>query len=995
MSLQRPVALYSAVSNRIDVLWCSTDGKSIVRTWSTDSGTTWSSAVIAESNGPAGLAATGHSGTAERIALGWSDANGLLWQMSWNGSMQDSTGRWSVSLQLNPSTMNAPEVWAPQNFAACPPLVSCAPSSQTQSLDPEYVIRSLPDLRSWRLFWNGTTWNVAGGQEYGLFYPSIQANVQMTPGGAPVLCRFCWSEYDTMVTVSSGEIPHDFVTSDFPQGAAAAVTALTNRGASDPVAILVNSILPPGDPDPLGFLNSTLLIQNFRAMLPNLPAGSIRPETLKFAQLHPAGDSDNERRLNRLILEDVAAPAIVKTPLQYWASLGPMQTPPTLMARSDGVDVVYSVLNNDPDLVYGLRADGAFIPPNSSLRLVRWLNGSQLPPQTIFSSSTPPLPGQPAVPPLPPDQPRTPPPPGTYFPLPGGQPDPFPPPRPNPLQYGPFDSPLAISASGPQHVLWRNSEGDFNDTFEAADGSWTTSTIAAAYTDEAGYNAQVWGASPPGGVLDSQGNVHAFWVGTDGRLYTASRTAGGTWQAPTALGPVPAAPVPSLPTENTPYVIKVAHGRPVYGQPPNYWLTPALDGLSVTLTPAGSTPAGMAPPYWRFKQTSPGVYNIEALANVGRGQILSCNGDDGAVNMWNDVDTSGRQQWQIQSVDLTSFTIAVSGGVPAGRYLTANASALAVLAAADYSSLKQRWSFEPAPPAVARLPVEGTTYVVKAVQGPPSSPTWVLLSPAPDGSYVNLYPPGPTPAGMPALAAPYWWFDQVSPGLYNIKAAANISGGQLLSGGGQPRVFMSNSPQQWQLQYSPDVTSFTIALTVATTIGGKNLKADQSANAVLAAADPSSLAQRWILEPSVWVLANGKYRIKAMGDLFATYLGHTGTQADGTGTVYLTNVPPGNDDSHFVWDFEQTSTGIYNIMGDGLYFSCQSNTGAVNMWGTDDTSGRQKWQVELHEDGTYTIAVSQGVTTGRDLSAAVGFVFLSPRDNPDSPTERWRIEPVS
>ena len=596
---QRPVALYGftrdgSTSSRIDVFWCATDQTSIVHTWSND-GTTWQAAIIAESNGPFGLAPAIYSDQPGKMDIGWTDADYRIWYMSWTGS------GWTSPLQLNPEAMTASQGWKPQNFGPQSPLVACATPLNRRSANTEFLICS-GDLRTWSLSTDGSTWFVAGGQQCRLLYPPMQVKMATTPGGTPVLCQFACSSIDTILRVTSGEIPDGFDEStDFPQGAAAAEETVFDNG---------NPLMPGwaslgGQPSYLATLNNALgnPMSRFRALLPQLNSGVYdanwprpRPEVMEFAQLHPAGSSpgahDDERRLDRLMFEDYSRGTIVTTPLKYAAFFGPVRLAPALLARAlpsgHCVDLVYFDVHD--------------------LWHVRWLNGNEAI-QSITHSATG-------------------------------------------LEWD-FVAPLPIGGSGGLHVLWsRRSDGAIMDTFEGPTGGWTTSAVAT-----------VPGASSPGGAVDAQGGVHAFWIGTGGRLYTASGT-GGTWQAP-ALTPVPG----NFPVANTAYVIKS-----VWNDVQAASNLASFDGGDrVSLSSGnGSTAPGQAPPQWRFEQTSPNVFHIKATTPVQRGAFLSCNSGDLGVNMYWEDDHSGRQKWQLQPTgDPALFTIAVFDGTTSGTNLTA------------------------------------------------------------------------------------------------------------------------------------------------------------------------------------------------------------------------------------------------------------------------------------------------------------------------------------
>ncbi len=467
MNLQRPVALNGFTPGRLDVFWCATDQSSIKQTTSTD-GTTWQTAVIAQSDGPFSLAPAIYSDQPGKMDIGWADANSQLWYMSWNGS------QWTNPAQLNPSAMTAPDGWGAAEFRRRFSTGPCAGPLNRRSSNTEFLICD-NQLRAWSLSTDGSTWFVADGQNPGLVFPPAQVRMATTGGGPSALCRFWCTVYDGILRTGSGTIPFDFdLANDFPLSIAGALQTITENGAVGQVFNTVindwfNS-LPLFGPHRIGYspLNSlnlgALPDTRFRAMLPEMNA---RPETLEFARLHPPGTSqgarDDERRLNRLILEDAANGQIAKTPLQFSAFFGPLSYEPAVIARTvpagEYVDLLYF---DQIDLWNG-----------------RWHNGL-LTIRSIWQGQR-----------------------GRSSPEPA--------------------APLPAGGSGALHVLWRTVGGQVMDTFEGPTG-WTTTIVTNAS-----------GASHPGGAVDAQGGVHAFWLGTDGNLYMTSSSSGTNWAAPTVI----------------------------------------------------------------------------------------------------------------------------------------------------------------------------------------------------------------------------------------------------------------------------------------------------------------------------------------------------------------------------------------------------------------------------------------------------------------------------
>jgi hypothetical protein len=100
---------------------------------------------------------------------------------------------------------------------------------------------------------------------------------------------------------------------------------------------------------------------------------------------------------------------------------------------------------------------------------------------------------------------------------------------------------------------------------------------------------------------------------------------------------------------------------------------------------------------WRFIELSDGAYNIEVFAGVtGERKYLSCT-PEGKVDLWTEDDNSGRQQWKLVPQTNGSFHIEVASGTNAGeRYLSCTSDGKTVdLWDRDDNSGRQQWQLLP------------------------------------------------------------------------------------------------------------------------------------------------------------------------------------------------------------------------------------------------------------------------------------------------------------
>lgn len=107
------------------------------------------------------------------------------------------------------------------------------------------------------------------------------------------------------------------------------------------------------------------------------------------------------------------------------------------------------------------------------------------------------------------------------------------------------------------------------------------------------------------------------------------------------------------------------------------------------------------------------------------------------------------------------------------------------------------------------------------------------------------------------------------------------------------------------------------------------------------------------------------------------------------------------------WNFVQVAgTELYNIIVNGgvtsdrRYLSCTADGMVVDLWTSDDGSGRQRWRLISVDNSptcnTYLIRVSEGVSSDRrDLSCTAdgGKVDLWTTDD-GSGRQRWQIQGV-
>ena len=100
------------------------------------------------------------------------------------------------------------------------------------------------------------------------------------------------------------------------------------------------------------------------------------------------------------------------------------------------------------------------------------------------------------------------------------------------------------------------------------------------------------------------------------------------------------------------------------------------------------------------------------------------------------------------------------------------------------------------------------------------------------------------------------------------------------------------------------------------------------------------------------------------------------------------------------WKFVKLSDGFYNILVSGgtnegeKYLSCRPD-GFVDLYNQDDNSGRQKWRLELLPNGNYRIQIASGTNPGKTYLSCTpdGLVDLYSSDD-NSGRQQWRIVPL-
>lgn len=115
--------------------------------------------------------------------------------------------------------------------------------------------------------------------------------------------------------------------------------------------------------------------------------------------------------------------------------------------------------------------------------------------------------------------------------------------------------------------------------------------------------------------------------------------------------------------------------------------------------------------------------------------LLSCN-SEGKLDLWNEVDASGRQEWQLEKLlDGNIYNITVSGGLtdPDKKYLSCDAEGNGVgLYSQDDGSGRQKWLFKP----ITTDPSIPAYYLISPFAGVSGTK---YLSCAVDGSAVDLF----------------------------------------------------------------------------------------------------------------------------------------------------------------------------------------------------------------------------------------------------------------
>jgi hypothetical protein len=294
-------------------------------------------------------------------------------------------------------------------------------------------------------------------------------------------------------------------------------------------------------------------------------------------------------------------------------------------------------------------------------------------------------------------------------------------------------------------------------------------------------------------------------------------------------------------------------------------------------------------------------------------------------------------------VPVTLYFIAGVAGVPSARMLCATADNLVGFSGTDGTFNGQYWLFGT---------VADGSYLVAPLSGG-------LLSGKTDGPLVDIWGQQDDQSGRQ-----HWKLTPTGDGSFTVECL----GAPLPPPPSLPRKYLSSDPipnsgsaidlfsaddgsgrQQWRLlPYPPaDGTKYTIAVSVnAPQIGGHYLGyPDDDGRAVaLSGAVDGLQRQRWTFE----MVAKGVYRIKPAGRL--SYLSCT---ADGS-VVDLFDSDDGSGRQH--WKLTSADASGYtftmeaaNGVGDRKYLSCSSDATVIDLWNQDDQSGRQRWTVTLSQ----------------------------------------------
>jgi hypothetical protein len=288
-------------------------------------------------------------------------------------------------------------------------------------------------------------------------------------------------------------------------------------------------------------------------------------------------------------------------------------------------------------------------------------------------------------------------------------------------------------------------------------------------------------------------------------------------------------------------------------------------------------------------------------------------------------------------VPVTLYFIAGVAGVPSARMLCATADNLVAFSGTDGTFNGQYWLFGT---------VADGSYIVAPMSGG-------LLSCTPDGG------PLLDISGDDQSGRQHWKLAPTGDGSFTVECL----GIPLPPPPALPRKYLSSGPagndlfsvddgsgrQQWRLlPYPPaDGTKYTIQVSVnAPQLGGHYLGyPDDDGRAVaLSGAVDGLQRQRWTFE----MVAKGVYRIKPAGRL--SYLS---CKADGS-VVDLFDSDDGSGRQH--WKLTPAdSFGLTFTMeaaagvGDRKYLSCNSDGTVIDLYTQDDQSGRQRWTVSLSQ----------------------------------------------
>lgn len=421
---------------------------------------------------------------------------------------------------------------------------------------------------------------------------------------------------------------------------------------------------------------------------------------------------------------------------------------------------------------------------------------------------------------------------------------------------------------------------------------------------------------------------------------------------------------------------------------------------------------------WTLTPTGDGSFDITiekaGALSFPAYKYLSCSSDGTVVDLYDQDDESGRQQWRL----LPSMS-----GIPARLSSPNGSSSYAqeaqYLVGAGYAvdavaDCFRTYPFNMVLNAAETASVLGEAGYKITTQWPEPGQAYFIVPAGglanPSSRLLNVIDPNNALGFAPkddGSGRQLWTFTQVADGVDGVYTISPLTSGWPNGG------FLSCDPaqsvpvnvwstvdtsgrQHWTLTPAGD-GSFTITIETKSALDNyayKYLSCKADGTVVDLWWQDGGGLQEWRLLP--WPAADDgtQYFIQVQGGIPegpggpGTYLAPT---QDGSNLLQFSNNPS-------PWIFQMVAKGVYRIKAAGLqrYLSCRYDSGQANIYYGDDDSGRQRWTLTPIGGGSFTMSIETpgalSNATNKYLSCGSGGTYFDLYDHDDGTgRQRWRV----